>query len=134
MLFRSPIAGNVLPRLSWIAPNAAVVVRAPAQQPKFIAGRNLNTFAPISNPNNNGIVVAKTPAMNSMKPASRIPDRNVGPAVIPITAMNIFKPKLLNIQTAGSGTRPKVGCLVRNQPKNNPESRAPPLVDRKSVV
>ena len=37
--------------------------------------------------------------------------KKVGPAVIPITAINIFNPRLLKIHTAGSGIRPKVGCL-----------------------
>jgi len=65
-----------------------------------------------------------------MNPISFIPDRKVGPAVIPITAINIFNPRLLKIHTAGSGMRPKVGCLVLSHPKNKPDIKAPPLVLR----
>ena len=39
-----PSAGTVLSSDVWIAPNAAVVVLAPAQQPRLIAGWNLNTL------------------------------------------------------------------------------------------
>ena len=47
---------------------------------------------------------------------------------MPTTAMNMFRPTLFNTHCEGSGMRPKVGCLLRSQPKNKPAINAPPLV------
>ena len=52
----------------------------------------------------------------------------LGPAEMPTTAMNMFRPTLFNTHCEGSGMRPKVGCLLRSQPKNKPAINAPPLV------
>src|SRR5699024_11718310 len=61
-----------------------------------------------------------------------IRDRNVTgvqTCALPIsTAMNMFRPTLFNTHCEGSGMRPKVGCLLRSQPKNKPAINAPPLV------
>ena len=75
-----PRAGVSLPRVSCIAPMAAVVVLAPAQQPRAIAGWNLNNFEATNMPNINGKDVAIIPAANSDKPASLNPSINPGPA------------------------------------------------------
>ena len=49
-----PKEGVSLPTASCMAPNAAVVVRAPAVHPKERAGWNLNTYLARISPNNRG--------------------------------------------------------------------------------
>ena len=77
---------------------------------------------------NRGIDVANMPAINNINPTSFIPLINVGPAEIPITAINMFNPRLFKIHNDGSGIRPNVGRFERNQPNTNPAINAPPLV------
>ena len=113
-----------------MAPNAAVVVRAPAVHPNTSAGWNLKIYFAISMPAIRGMEVASAPTMNRLKPTSLNPCTKLGPAAMPTTAINMFSPTLSSIQRAGSGIRPKVGCLLRSHPKNNPPIKAPPLVLR----
>ncbi len=60
------MAGRVLSNDSCMAPRAAVVVRLPAQQPRFMAGRNLEYFMPDDDtPSISGSDVQTMPARNS---------------------------------------------------------------------
>lgn len=125
-----PKAGVSLSTASWIAPNAAVVVRAPAVHPKDRAGWNLNRYLAISSPAIRGMAVANAPTMNRLNPTSLNPAMKLGPAAMPTTAINIFSPTLFSTHKDGSGIPPKVGCLLRSQPNSNPAISAPPLVER----
>ena len=96
-----------------MAPNAAVVVRAPAQQPSTIPGCILKRYLPVKMPTMNGMVVTNTPQSNRLKPAALRPATNLGPVVMPTTAMKAVRPILLNTHSAGAGMRPKVGFTAR---------------------
>ena len=109
---------------------AAVVVRAPAQQPSAMAGWNLNSFTAMNRPNNNGNDVAMIPAMNSESPTSRNPSTKPGPADMPTMAMNMLSPILLNTHKAPSGIAPIVGWCALHQPNTRPAISAPPLLLR----
>lgn len=63
-----PKAGVSLSTASWMAPNAAVVVRAPAVHPNISAGWNLKRYFPISMPTIRGMEVASAPTMNRLSP------------------------------------------------------------------
>ena len=107
----------------------AVLVRAPPQQPRLIAGSNLKMYLPIHGASNIGTVVANNPQRNRPKPACLMPATKVGPAVRPTTAMNTFRPTLFMNQSVGAGMRPKVGRTPRSQPMMMPAISAPPEVD-----
>src|SRR3977135_2461111 len=107
----------------------AVLVRAPPQQPRLIAGSNLNMYFPLHGASSIGTVVATNPQRNRPTPACLMPATKVGPAVNPTTAMNTFRPTLFMNQSVGAGMRPKVGRTPRSQPMMMPAINAPPEVD-----
>lgn len=86
------MVGSDEPITSCTAPSAAVQVRVPAQQPRVNAGLNLNTRCPIHSPRSSGSVVAIIPAISSIGPTDFSPAMNEGAALIPTTAMNVFRP------------------------------------------
>ncbi|MNN03721.1 hypothetical protein D3C81_1164250 [compost metagenome] len=110
-------------------PSAAVVVRAPAQTPSSSAGWKWNTYLAMNMPMNSGTAVAKMPHRNRLMPSFWRPATKPGPAEMPTTAMNTFRPTEFMNQTVGSGMRPKVGWMARYQPKMMPAISAPPAVD-----
>lgn len=105
-------------------------MRLPAQHPRFMAGWNLNNLAPRNIDMISGSDVARTPIKKSMKPSSFRPLMNVGPEVIPITAMNVLSPRLLRSHADCCGMNPKVGRLDLSHPRSRPAMSAPPLVLR----
>src|SRR5436190_8135174 len=107
----------------------AVLVRAPPQQPRLMAGSNLKMYLPIHGASSMGTVVATNPQRNRPNPACLMPATNVGPAVRPTTAMNTFSPTLFMNHSVGAGMRPKVGRTPRSQPMMMPAISAPPDVD-----
>lgn len=68
-----PIAGSVEPSESCIAPSDAVVTRAPALQPRLIAGGNLKILSPIQIPIIKGRAVDMMPATKSIHPTFSMP-------------------------------------------------------------
>src|SRR4026209_1024519 len=113
-------------------PSAAVVVRAPARAPNRIAGSKRKVNLPMSIARINGTEVAKMPHRNRLRPWVFSPLTNPGPAEMPTTAMNTFRPTEFMNHTVEDGRRPKNGLVDRSQPNTRPEMRAPPAVDRVS--
>src|SRR4051794_4143448 len=96
----------VLLARSLIMPSEAVVVRAPEQAPSRIAGWNLKTYLPTYMASTSGTVVATTPHRNKLKPSCWSPATNLGPDVIPTTAMKMLRPTEFMNQTVELGMRP----------------------------
>src|SRR4026208_718002 len=107
-------------------PSAAVVVRAPAQGRNRIAGSKRKMNLPMSVARINGTEVAKMPHRNRLRPWVFSPLTNPGPAEMPTTAMNTFRPTEFMNHTVEDGMRPKKGLVDRSQPNTRPELRAPP--------
>ena len=78
--------------------------------------------------NSIGMAVAKRPQKKMPKPASLSPAMNVGPELIPTTAMKTLRPTEFMNQSVGCGTLPICGFTVRSQPTTIPAMRAPPEV------
>ncbi len=57
------------------------------------------------------------------------PATNFGPAVMPMTAMNMLSPTEFMNHSVADGMRPKVGRIARYQPKTMPKISAPPAVE-----
>src|SRR5215475_1242080 len=110
-------------------PSEAVVVRAPEQHPSTMASSKRNRYFPMYIARISGTVVAATPQRNRLKPSCCSPATKPGPAEMPTTAMNTFRPTEFMNQTVDDGIRPNVGRTDRNHPKNRPEISAPPDVD-----
>src|SRR5829696_1452427 len=87
----------------------AVLVRAPPQQPRLIAGWNLKMYLPINGASIIGTDVANTPHRNSEIPAAFNPAMNCGPAEMPTMAMKTFSPTEFMNHCVDSGRRPNVG-------------------------
>src|SRR4026208_2578359 len=111
-------------------PSAAVVVRAPAQAPNRIAGSKRKMNLPMSIARINGTEAAKIAHRNRLRPWVLSPLTNPGPAEMPTTAMNTFRPTEFMNHTVEDGMRPKNGPADRSQPNTRPEMRAPPPGDR----
>src|SRR5690625_1503653 len=94
-----------------------------------MAGSKRKIYFPISGANNIGNAVAKTPQKNKANPTSETPFINVGPAVIPTTAINTLSPTEFINQSVALGTLPNVGWKLRSQPKIKPIIKAPPEVE-----
>src|SRR5687767_6580511 len=110
----------------------AVLVRAPPQHPRLIAGWNLNMYLPMNGASSIGTEVAATPQRNREMPADLRPATNPGPAVIPTIPIKTFNPTEFMNHWVGSGRRPKVGYTPRSQPRIRPPIRTPPEVERVS--
>ena len=80
-------------------------------------------------PEISGTVVATTPQRKRLKPSCCSPATKPGPAEMPTTAMNTFRPTEFMNQTVEDGIRPKVGRTDRSHPKKRPAMSAPPAVD-----
>ncbi len=115
---------------SCMAPSEAVVVRLPAQHPRLIAAGNLKIFLPIITPSTSGIVVQMAPMTKSIQPTCWRPLTNEGPELMPMTAINMLRPRLLSSHIDWLGMRPHVGRRERSHPKKRPAMSAPPLVLR----
>src|SRR5271169_498921 len=124
-----PMPGIWLFATSQTMPSAAVVVLPPANVPNKMAGWNLKMYLAMYRPRMRGTVVATTPQRNRLNPSCFKPATKLGPAVMPTTAMNTFKPTEFMNQTVGSGMRPKVGWTARSQPNTIPAISAPPAVE-----
>src|SRR5215475_6861817 len=109
-------------------PREAVVVRAPEQAPRRIAGWKRNRYLPTYIARINGTVVTTMPHRNRPNPSCWRPATKRGPDEIPTTAMNTLRPTEFMNHTVGVGIRPNVGRTERSQPKNSPEINAPPEV------
>src|SRR5215475_3041549 len=110
-------------------PRAAVVVLAPAQQPRRIASSKRNRYFPTNIATINGTVVTATPQRNRLKPSCCKPATKPGPDDMPTTAMNTFRPTEFMNHSVDDGRRPKAGGPERTHPKKRPEINAPPEVD-----
>src|SRR6187200_1469139 len=111
-------------------PSEAVVVREPDTMPSTKASWNLKMYLATTMPSSSGTVVATIPQVNKLKPSFCKPATKAGPDEMPTMAMKMLRPTEFMNQTVGDGMRPKVGRTERSQPKNRPENRAPPAVDR----
>ena len=108
---------------SFVRPNLSLGV-------SFSWNRWEQTFNNASYPITNGTVVVMIPATNRLRPAFWRPTTKAGPELIPTTAMKVLSPTEFIIQSAGSGTRPKVRYTDRSHPKIRPAMSEPALVLR----
>src|SRR5690625_1041280 len=122
--------GTLLCAASATMATEAVLVRAPPQQPRLMAGSKRKMYLPIRGANNMGRAVANTPQKNSPAPAFFTPAIKVGPAVMPTMAIKVFRPTEFMNHRVALGTLPRLGLKLRNQPKTIPANNAPPEVDR----
>ena len=104
-----PSAGILLSAASCTASNDGVAVPAPLQTPSKMPGCIFMMYRPTRMVTVWEINAIAMQAMTRPNPASFSPEKNVGPAPSPTTAMNAFSPSESNSHSADSGIPPKIG-------------------------
>ncbi len=111
-----------------MAPMEATPQRAPATQPRVSGAEKWNSLRAMKMLMVRAMSVQQMPVTKRPMPTSFSACTKVEPDVRPMMAMNMFRPSLSNSQRAEEGMRPKVGCLLRSQPRKSPARSVPPLM------